>query len=68
MTEIHTVKSSERTKSEQIIAISQSHIINPSLTSFARSVEEALPLVFIAQTLWQYFPVQTKNSINKALI
>ncbi len=66
------------TKSEQI-AIQQSHIINPLLTSFARSVWEVLPSVFLAQTsllrrsvctinLRQYFPVQTSHSVNKSLI
>ncbi len=59
--------------------IQQSHIINPLLTSFARSVRKVLPSVFTAQTsllrrsvctinLRQYFPVQTSHSVNKSLL
>ncbi len=48
------------TKSEQT-AIQQSHIINPLLTSFARSV---LPSVFIAQTSLLRRSVCTKTSGN----
>ncbi len=64
------------TKSEKI-AIQQSHIINPLLTSFARSVQESLPSVFIAQTSFvarsvrkpqAIFPVQTSHSVNKSLV
>ena len=51
------------TKSEQT-AIQQSHIINPLLTSFARSVRESLPSVFIAQTSLLRRSVCTKTSGN----
>ncbi len=66
------------TKSEQT-AIQQSHIINPSLTSFARSVRESIAFGFyrthlapsslgLYENLRQYFPVQTSHSVNKSLI
>ena len=51
------------TKSEQT-AIQQSHIINPLLTSFARSVRKVLPLVSIAQTSLLRHSVCTKTSGN----
>ena len=66
------------TKSEQT-AIQQSHIINPLLTSFARSVREIIAFGFyrtdlapsslgLYENLRQYFPVQTSHSVNKSLI
>ena len=66
------------TKSEQT-AIQQSHIINPLLTSFARSVRESIAFGFyrtdlapsslgLYENLRQYFPVQTSHSVNKSLI
>ncbi len=65
------------TKSEQT-AIQQSHIINPLLTSFARSVRESVAFGFyrdlapsslgLYENLRQYFPVQTSHSVNKSLI
>ncbi len=66
------------TKSEQT-AIQQSHIINPLLTSFARSVRENIAFGFyrtdlapsslgLYENLRQYFPVQTSHSVNKSLI
>ncbi len=66
------------TKSEKI-AIQQSHIINPLLTSFARSVWESIAFGFYRTDLApsslslyenhrQYFPVQTSHSVNKSLI
>ena len=66
------------TKSEQT-AIQQSHIINPLLTSFARSVRESIAFGFyrtdlapsslgLFENLRQYFPVQTSHSVNKSLI
>ncbi len=66
------------TKSEKI-AIQQSHIINPLLTSFARSVRESIAFGFyrtdlapsslgLYENLRQYFPVQTSHSVNKSLI
>ncbi len=66
------------TKSEQT-AIQQSHIINPLLTSFARSVRESIAFGFYRtdlapsslgpyENLRQYFPVQTSHSVNKSLI
>ena len=66
------------TKSEQI-AIQQSHIINPLLTSFARSVRESIAFGFyrtdlapsslgLYENLRQYFPMQTSHSVNKSLI
>ena len=69
---------SVRTKSEQT-AIQQSHIINPLLTSFARSVRESIAFGFyrtdlapsslgLYENLRQYFPVQTSHSVNKSLI
>ena len=67
-------------KSEQI-AIQQSHIISPLLTSFARSVRESIAFAFYrtdlapsslglcAKTLRQkYFSVQTSHSVNKSLL
>ena len=49
----------------------QSHILNPLLTSFARSVREsiALGLGFYRtdENLRQYFPVQTSHAVNKSL-
>ena len=65
------------TKSEQT-AIQQSHIINPLLTSFARSVRESIAFGFyrtdlapsslgLYENLRQYFPVQTSHSVNKSL-
>ncbi len=59
------------TKSEKI-AIQQSHIINPLLTSFARSVRESIAFGFyrtdlapsslgLYENLRQYFPVQTSH-------
>ena len=62
------------TKSEQT-AIQQSHIINPLLTSFARSVGESIAFGFyrtdlapsslgLYENLRQYFPVQTSHSVN----
>ncbi len=51
------------TKSEQT-AIQQSHIINPLLTSFARSVRESIAFVFIAQTSLLRRSVCTKTSGN----
>ncbi len=65
-------------KSEQT-AIQQSHIINPLLTSFARSVRESIAFGFyrtdltpsslgLYENLRQYFPVQTSHSVNKSLI
>ncbi len=61
------------TKSEQT-AIQQSHIINPLLTSFARSVRESIAFGFyrtdlapsslgLYENLRQYFPVQTSHSV-----
>ena len=68
------------TKSEQI-AIQQSHIINPLLASFARSVRESIAFAFYrtdlapsslglyTKTLRQkYFPVQTSHSVDKSLL
>ncbi len=56
------------TKSEQL-AIQQSHIISPLLTSFARSVRESIALGFYrTEYLSQYFPVQTSHSVNKSLL
>ncbi len=56
------------TKSEQT-AIQQTHIINPLLTSFARSVRESIAFGFYRTiNLRQYFPVQTSHSVNKSLI
>ena len=66
------------TKSEQT-AIQQSHIINPLLTSSARSVRESIAFGFyrtdlapsslgLYENLRQYFPVQTSHSVNKSLI
>ncbi len=66
------------TKSEQT-AIQQSHIMNPLLTSFARSVRESIAFGFyrtdlapsslgLYENLRQYFPVQTSHSVNKSLI
>ncbi len=66
------------TKSEQT-AIQQSHIINPLLTSFARSVRESIAFGFyrtdlapsslgLYENLRQYFPVQTSHSVNKSLV
>ena len=66
------------TKSEQT-AIQQSHIINPLLTSYARSVRESIAFGFyrtdlapsslgLYENLRQYFPVQTSHSVNKSLI
>ncbi len=66
------------TKSEQT-AIQQSHIINPLLTSFARSVRESIAFGFyrtdlapsslgLYENLRQYFPVQTSHSVNRSLI
>ncbi len=66
------------TKSEQT-AIQQSHIINPLLTSFARSVRESIAFGFyrtdlapsslgLFENLRQYFPVQTSHSVNKSLL
>ncbi len=66
------------TKSEQT-AIQQSHIINPLLTSFARSVRESIAFGFyrtdlapsslgLYENLRQYFPVQTSHSVNKSLL
>ena len=66
------------TKSEQT-AIQQSHIINPLLTSFARSVRESIAFGFyrtdlapsslgLYENLRQHFPVQTSHSVNKSLI
>ena len=66
------------TKSEQT-AIQQSHIINPLLTSFARSVRESIAFSFyrtdlapsslgLYENLRQYFPVQTSHSVNKSLL
>ena len=57
-------------KSEQI-AIEQSHIINPSLTSFARSVRESIafgfyPTDLAPSSLGLY--VQTTHSVNKSLV
>ena len=46
------------------IAIQQSHIINPLLTSFARSVRKGMPSVFIAQTSLLRRSVCTKTSGN----
>ncbi len=65
-------------RSEQT-AIQQSHIINPLLTSFARSVRESIAFGFyrtdlapsslgLYENLRQYFPVQTSHSVNKSLI
>ena len=65
-------------KSEQT-AIQQSHIINPLLTSFARSVRESIVFGFyrtdlalsslgLYENLRQYFPVQTSHSVNKSLL
>ena len=59
--------------------IQQSHIINPLLTSFARSVRESIALGFyrtdlapsslgLHENLRQYFPVQTSHSVNKSLL
>ena len=61
------------------IAIQQSHIINPLLTSFARSVRESIAFGFyrtdlapsslgLYENLRQYFPVQTSHSVNKSLL
>ncbi len=61
------------------IAIQQSHIINPLLTSFARSVRESIAFGFyrtdldpsslgLCENLRQYFPVQTSHSVYKSLI
>ena len=61
------------------IAIQQSHIINPLLTSFARSLRESTAFGFyrtdlapsslgLYENLRQYFPVQTSHSVNKSLI
>ncbi len=61
------------------IAIQQSHIINPLLTSFARSVRESIAFGYyrtdlapsslgLYENLRQYFPVQTSHSVNKSLI
>ena len=61
------------------IAIQQSHIINPLLTSFARSVRESIAFGFyhtdlapsslgLYKNLRQYFPVQTSHSVNKSLL
>ncbi len=66
------------TKSEKI-AIQQSHIINPLLTSFVRSVRESIAFGFyrtdlapsslgLYENLRQYFPVQTSHSVNKSFI
>ncbi len=66
------------TKSEQT-AIQQSHIINPLLTSFARSVREIIAFGFyrtdlapsslgLYENLRQYSPVQTSHSVNKSLL
>ncbi len=60
-------------KSEQT-AIQQSHIINPLLTSFARSVRESIAFGFyrtdlapsslgLYENLRQYFPVQTEQTM-----
>ena len=47
------------------IAIQQSHIINPLLTSFARSVRESLPSVFIAQkTSGNTFPYRPRTRLT----
>ncbi len=59
-------------------AIQKSHIINPLLTSFARSVRESNAFGFyrtdlapsslgLYENLRQYFPVQTSHSVNKSL-
>ncbi len=61
------------------IAIQQSHIINPLLTSFAWSVRESIAFGFyrtdlapsslgLYENLRQYFAVQTSHSVNKSLI
>ena len=66
------------TKSEKT-AIQQSHIINPLLTSVARSVRESIAFGFyrtdlapsslgLYENLSQYFPVQTSHSVNKSLL
>ncbi len=66
------------TKSEKF-AIQQSHIINPLLTSFSRSVRESIAFGFyrtdlapsslgLYENLRQYFPVQTSHSVNKSLL
>ena len=65
-------------KSDKIV-IQQGHIINPLLTSFARSVREsnafgfyrtdlALSSLGLYENLRQYFPVQTSHSVNKSLV
>ncbi len=67
------------TAESEKIAIQQSHIINPLLTSFARSVRESNAFGFyrtdlapsslgLYENLRQYFPVQTSHSVNKSLI
>ncbi len=81
-TEIKTAKKKcflvSSTKSEKI-AIQQSHIINPLLTSFAWSVRESNAFGFyrtdlapsslgLYENLRQYFPIQTSHSVNKSLI
>ncbi len=54
------------------IAIQQSHIINPLLTSFARSVRESIAFGFyrtdLAPSSLGLFPIQTSHSVNKSLI
>ncbi len=65
------------TNSEKL-AIQQSHIINPLLTSFARSVRESIAFGFyrtdlapsslvLYENLRRYFPVQTKFAQNSEL-
>ena len=75
---------SEQTEEQTAIqqSLEQSHIINPLLTSFARSVRpvrESIAFGFyrtdlapwslgLYENLRQYFPVQTSHSVNKSLI
>ena len=46
----------------------KSHIINPLLTSFVRSVRQSIAFGFYRTDLRQYFPVQTSHSVNKSLV
>ncbi len=51
-------------QSQNKLRSNKAHIINPLLTSFARSVRESIAF----GNLRQYFPVQTSHSVNKSLV
>ncbi len=65
--------------SQNKLRSNKGHIINPLLTSFARSVRESIAFGFyrtdlapsslgLYENLRQYFPVQTSHSVNKSLL